>query len=185
MALKTGFVLIAAAALAAAPVFVPGGPGDVPAFAQGQGNGAGNGGGNGKGGGNGGGNGKGHGAGGVAAAGAETDHPGRGLGRGHAKGDTGLGRGHGNSHGSVSSELAGFNAAHSNEIARERAAPHSMPGKVRDYEEAMNQELDLGKSLRDAHDDAVSELGEAFDGLSDISDEAVGALADMLGLEER
>ena len=146
-----------------------------PAAAYAGGKGGGPGGGGGHGGGHGGG--RGH----DGAAGNSDGYDGHDHGNGHGRGHA---KGHGGSQGAISSELGGYNAANASARARERAAPHSQVGKTAQYEGVMQDKLDEGLSLAEAHDEAVAELGEAFSDLSDLSEDAIGALADMLGLEE-
>lgn len=123
--------------------------------------------GNGNGGGPGGGHGGGHGGG-----------QGNGFGRG---GDEDGGRGRGR--GSVSSELGKANAAHASDRARERAASHSAVGIMGAYRDAVEEEMDLGASLSEAHDAVAEDFSDAIDGIADFSDDAVDALGGMLGLD--
>ena len=168
--------LLAGAALTGtmAVAFVPALDTVAPSGAHAKGQGGGGGGqGGGNGGGQGGGNGGGQGGGNGGGNGG-----GQANGGGHGAG----GQGHGRD--GVASELGGLNAAHASDRARERANPGSMVGKTAEYSAAMQAELDLGASLAEAHETVAQDLEDAISGLSDLSDEAVETLGDLLGLDD-
>jgi hypothetical protein len=144
---RLGFLGLAAAVLAAGPV-----------WAQGHGGGGGHGGGNG---GGGGGNGGGHGQGHAIESAAPAGNPGRGNGGGHGGGDgggnDGDGGGHGQGHGSAM-QAARPEHGRGNDRGGMRSADHgdAMRAAERGNASSMRAErhADRGPAMRAAHADA-------------------------------